>query len=132
MAQQAELTHVGEGQGEKPFWQQWKVFYAAFAQFCYVGAQGASRGINFFSSTKLNAYAVAIASYFINYVTETRGHTSSSAGAKLLAGAQGCFAVGRFSGSGASRPVSAHLKPSLTCTQQSCRTSARARSSSHI
>jgi FHS family L-fucose permease-like MFS transporter len=40
MAQQAELTHVGEGQSEKPFWQQYKVFYAAFAQFCYCGAQG--------------------------------------------------------------------------------------------
>ncbi|KAJ6506863.1 major facilitator superfamily domain-containing protein [Mycena sanguinolenta] len=81
MAQQAELTHVGEGQGEKPFWQQWKVFYATFAQFCYVGAQ------------------VAIASYFINYATETRPGTSNSAAAKLLAGAQGCFAMGRFSGS---------------------------------
>ncbi|KAJ7127298.1 hypothetical protein C8R43DRAFT_1028265 [Mycena crocata] len=81
MAEQAELTHVGEGQGEKPFRKQYKVFYAAFAQFCYVGAQ------------------VAIASYFINYATETRGNTDSSTGAKLLAGAQGCFAVGRFSGS---------------------------------
>lgn len=40
MAQQAELTHVGEGQGEKPFRKQYKVFYAAFAQFSYTGAQG--------------------------------------------------------------------------------------------
>lgn len=44
---------------------------------------------------------VAIAGYFINYVTETRGATSSALGAKFLAIAQGCFAVGRFSGSGA-------------------------------
>lgn len=45
--------------------------------------------------------AVAIAGYFINYVTETRGETSSALGAKFLAIAQGCFAIGRFSGSGA-------------------------------
>ncbi|KAJ7880134.1 major facilitator superfamily domain-containing protein [Mycena leptocephala] len=81
MAQQAELTHVGEQQGEKPFWVQWKLFYAAFAQFCYTGAQ------------------VAIATYFINYVTETRANTSSALGANFLAAAQGCLAVGRFSGS---------------------------------
>ncbi|KAJ7827402.1 major facilitator superfamily domain-containing protein [Mycena leptocephala] len=81
MAQQAELTHVGEQQGEKPFWVQWKLFYAAFAQFCYTGAQ------------------VAIATYFINYVTETRVNTSSALGANFLAAAQGCLAVGRFSGS---------------------------------
>jgi FHS family L-fucose permease-like MFS transporter len=43
---------------------------------------------------------VAIAGYFINYVTETRGETSSALGAKFLAIAQGCFAIGRFSGSG--------------------------------
>ncbi|KAJ7177146.1 major facilitator superfamily domain-containing protein [Mycena filopes] len=81
MAEQADLTHVGEGQGDKPFRKQYKVFYASFAQFCYVGAQ------------------VAIASYFINYATETRPNTSAATGAKLLAGAQGFFAAGRFSGS---------------------------------
>jgi FHS family L-fucose permease-like MFS transporter len=43
---------------------------------------------------------VAIASYFINYVTETRPNTSSSLGAKFLAGAQGAFAMGRFTGVG--------------------------------
>ncbi|KAJ6587272.1 major facilitator superfamily domain-containing protein [Mycena sp. CBHHK59/15] len=89
MAQQAELTHVGEGQGEKPFHKQYKVFFAAWAQFCYVGAQ------------------VAIASYFINYATETRPGTDSSTAAKLLAGAQGCFAVGRFSGSA----IMSHIRP---------------------
>lgn len=81
MAQQAELTHVGDQDNEKSFWRQYRVFHAAFAQFCYVGAQ------------------VAIASYFINYVTQTRPNTDSALGAKFLAGAQGCFAVGRFSGS---------------------------------
>ncbi|KAJ7743595.1 hypothetical protein B0H16DRAFT_1463584 [Mycena metata] len=79
MAEQAYLTHVDEG--EKPFFKEYKVFYASFAQFCYVGAQ------------------VAITSYFINYATETRAGTSSTTAAKLLAGAQGCFTIGRFSGS---------------------------------
>ncbi|KAG6857122.1 hypothetical protein H0H87_009253 [Tephrocybe sp. NHM501043] len=81
MAQQAETTHVGEQDNDRPFWAQYRVFHAAFAQFCYTGAQ------------------VAIAGYFINYVTETRGETSSALGAKFLAIAQGCFAVGRFTGS---------------------------------
>jgi FHS family L-fucose permease-like MFS transporter len=89
MAQQAELTHVGEEQGEKPFWTQWKLFYAAFAQFSYTGAQ------------------VAIASYFINYATETRPGTSNSVAANFLAGAQGCFAIGRFSGSA----IMSHVRP---------------------
>ena len=43
---------------------------------------------------------MAIASYFINYVTETRANTSSSLAAKFLAGAQGAFAMGRFTGVG--------------------------------
>jgi FHS family L-fucose permease-like MFS transporter len=42
---------------------------------------------------------VAIAGFFINYITETRSNTDSALGAKFLAGAQACFAVGRFSGS---------------------------------
>lgn len=42
---------------------------------------------------------VAIAGYFINYATETRKNTSSATGAIYLAVAQGCFAIGRFSGS---------------------------------
>ncbi|KAG6888096.1 hypothetical protein C0995_010701 [Termitomyces sp. Mi166 len=81
MAQQAEVTHVGDKESDRPFWTQYRVFHAAFAQFCYTGSQ------------------VAIAGYFINYVTETRGQTSSALGAKFLAIAQGCFAIGRFSGS---------------------------------
>jgi FHS family L-fucose permease-like MFS transporter len=80
MAFQAEETHAGSD--VKPFWQQYRLFHAAFAQFCYTGAQ------------------VAIAGYFINYVTETRPGTDSALGAKFLAGAQGAFALGRFSGVG--------------------------------
>jgi FHS family L-fucose permease-like MFS transporter len=78
MAFQAEETHANAD--IKPFYKQYRLFHAAFAQFCYTGAQ------------------VAIASYFINYVTETRPHTDSSLGAKFLAGAQGAFAAGRFLG----------------------------------
>ncbi|PQE28914.1 glucose galactose transporter protein [Rutstroemia sp. NJR-2017a BBW] len=77
---QAQETHAGAD--ELPFRKQWKLFHAAFAQFCYTGAQ------------------VAIAGYFINYVTETRPHTSSALGANFLAGAQASFAVGRFAGVG--------------------------------
>lgn len=80
MAFQAEETHAGSD--VKPFWKQYRLFHAAFAQFCYTGAQ------------------VAIAGYFINYVTETRPGTNSSLGAKFLAGAQGAFAMGRFTGVG--------------------------------
>ena len=75
---QAEETHANTD--IKPFRKQYRLFHAAFAQFCYTGAQ------------------IAIASYFINYVTETRPNTSSSLGAKFLAGAQGAFAMGRFTG----------------------------------
>jgi FHS family L-fucose permease-like MFS transporter len=80
MAFQAEETHANAD--IKPFRKQYRLFHAAFAQFCYTGAQ------------------VAIASYFINYVTETRANTDSSIGAKFLAGAQGAFALGRFTGVG--------------------------------
>jgi FHS family L-fucose permease-like MFS transporter len=78
MAFQAEETHASSD--IKPFHKQYRLFHAAFAQFCYTGAQ------------------VAIAGYFINYVTETRPNTDSSLGAKFLAGAQGSFAMGRFAG----------------------------------
>lgn len=47
----------------------------------------------------LTTIIVAIAGYFINYATEVRTNTSSATGAIFLAVAQGCFAVGRFSGS---------------------------------
>ena len=80
MAYQAEETHANAD--NVPFHKQYRLFHAAFAQFCYTGAQ------------------VAIAGYFINYVTETRPNTSSALGAKFLAGAQGSFALGRFTGVG--------------------------------
>jgi len=75
---QAEETHANTD--VQPFHKQYRLFHAAFAQFCYTGAQ------------------VAIAGYFINYVTEVRPNTSSSLGAQFLAGAQGAFAMGRFTG----------------------------------
>ncbi|KAK0648631.1 major facilitator superfamily domain-containing protein [Cercophora newfieldiana] len=74
---QAAKTHAGE---DLPFRKQYRLFHAAFAQFCYTGAQ------------------IAIASFFINYVTETRPNTDSALGSKFLAGAQAAFAVGRFGG----------------------------------
>ncbi|KAF2684543.1 MFS general substrate transporter [Lentithecium fluviatile CBS 122367] len=79
MAFQAEETHAGTDQ--KPFRKQYRLFHAAFAQFCYTGAQ------------------VAIAGAFINYATETRPNTDSPKAARFLAGAQGVFALGRFIGS---------------------------------
>lgn len=70
----------GGGSDDLPLRKQYRLFHAAFAQFCYTGSQ------------------VAIAGYFINYVTETRPGTSSSDGSKFLAGSQAGFAVGRFGG----------------------------------
>lgn len=67
---------------DKPIWKQFNLFHAAFAQFCYTGAQ------------------IAIASSFINFATSTRDDTSSALGAKFFAGAQAAFAIGRFVGSG--------------------------------
>lgn len=69
MAFQAETTHASSD--VKPFRKQYRLFHATFAQFCYTGAQ------------------VAIAGYFINYVTETRPNTSSTTASRFLAGAQG-------------------------------------------
>ncbi|KIY43258.1 hypothetical protein FISHEDRAFT_78677 [Fistulina hepatica ATCC 64428] len=46
---------------------------------------------------------VGIVSYFTNYATETRPNTSSALGSKFLSVAQGCFAVGCFTGSGLMR-----------------------------
>ncbi|KAB5582285.1 major facilitator superfamily domain-containing protein [Coniochaeta sp. 2T2.1] len=78
MAFQAAETHAGED--DKPFRKQYRLFHAAFAQFCYTGAQ------------------IAIASYFINYVRDTRSNTDDSLAAKFLSGAQAAFAIGRFGG----------------------------------
>ncbi|RYP85176.1 hypothetical protein DL770_005090 [Monosporascus sp. CRB-9-2] len=78
MAFQASETHANSD--DKPFWKQYRLFHAAFAQFCYTGAQ------------------VAIAAYFINYAAYTRSNTDDSLASQFLAGAQGAFAVGRFFG----------------------------------
>ncbi|KAK3299532.1 major facilitator superfamily domain-containing protein [Chaetomium fimeti] len=78
MAFQASETHAGTQ--DKPFRKQYRLFHAAFAQFCYTGAQ------------------VAIASYFINYAVETRSNTDSALASKFLAGSQAGFAIGRFGG----------------------------------
>lgn len=77
MAFQAQETNNVADQ--KPFYKQYKLFHATFAQFCYCGAQ------------------VAIASFFINYVLYTKG-TDEPTAARLFAGAQAAFAVGRFAG----------------------------------
>jgi FHS family L-fucose permease-like MFS transporter len=77
MARQAEDSGMFE---EKPLKSQWLLWMAAMSQFCYVGSQ------------------VAVAGYFVNYATEARKGTSNATGSNFLAGAQGCFAVGRFAG----------------------------------
>ncbi|GAB1737538.1 hypothetical protein NU219Hw_g1848t1 [Hortaea werneckii] len=77
---QASESHANTD--SQPFWKQYRLFHAAFAQFCYTGAQ------------------VAIAGYFINYVSENRANTTTSLASQFLAGAQGAFAMGRFIGSG--------------------------------
>ncbi|KAI1214376.1 MFS general substrate transporter [Annulohypoxylon truncatum] len=87
MAFQATETHANAD--DKPFWKQYRLFHAAFAQFCYTGAQ------------------IAIASYFINYIRDTQPAADDSKAAQLLAGAQGGFAAGRFFGSFVMRYVRA-------------------------
>jgi FHS family L-fucose permease-like MFS transporter len=80
MAFQAEETNNVADQ--KPFIKQYKLFHAAFAQFCYTGSQ------------------VAIASFFINYARATRPGTDDPTAARFFAGAQAAFAIGRFAGVG--------------------------------
>lgn len=89
MAFQAEETNNKADQ--KPFYKQYKLFHATFAQFCYTGSQ------------------VAIASFFINYCIATRPGTGSKEAARLFAGAQAAFAVGRFFGVGLMK----YVKPRL-------------------
>lgn len=79
MAYQATETHA-DADNDRPFWKQYRLFHAALAQFCYTGAQ------------------IAIASYFINYVKDTRANTTDALASQFLAGAQGGFAAGRFFG----------------------------------
>lgn len=85
MAFQVEVTHSEAD--DKPFYKQYKLFHATFAQFCYTGAQ------------------VAFAAGFINYADYTKPGRSSSTSSKLFAGAQGAFALGRFVGSALMRYV---------------------------
>jgi FHS family L-fucose permease-like MFS transporter len=42
MEYQAQET--GAGDNEKPLWKQYRLFHAAFAQFCYTGSQVAIAG----------------------------------------------------------------------------------------
>lgn len=81
MANQAAASAQKTDFEDKPLKKQYTLFFGVAAQFAYVGAQ------------------CAVAGYFINYVAAVAGH-EHDAGAKLLAGAQGCFAVGRFVASG--------------------------------
>ncbi|ORY19705.1 glucose/galactose transporter [Clohesyomyces aquaticus] len=79
MAAQSEETSGTTGYIDKPLSRQYTLFWGVAAQFCYVGSQ------------------VAIAGYFIHYVTEVKPSLSSAQGSNLLAVAQALFAIGRFS-----------------------------------
>lgn len=81
MAAQAQDSAGNTDYEDKPLLKQYTLFYGVAAQFCYVGAQ------------------CAYAGYFINYVQEVAGMNHDK-GAKFLAIAQGCFAIGRFIASG--------------------------------
>ncbi|KAI9842957.1 MAG: hypothetical protein M1837_006694 [Sclerophora amabilis] len=87
MADQAELSAADTGFQDKPLRKQYTLFFGVISQFCYVGSQ------------------VAIAGYFINYVTEVKPGLSSAAGSNQLAIAQGLFAIGRFMASFAMKYV---------------------------
>ena len=94
----AESTHANTD--IQPFRKQYRLFHAAFAQFCCKIKQINHSPTKLTHKTKKTdtGAQVAIAGYFINYVTETRPNTSSALGAQFLAGAQGAFAMGRFTG----------------------------------
>jgi len=79
MAEQNEQAADTTGYKDKPFRQQYTLFWGVCAQFCYVGSQ------------------VAIAGYFIHYCVEVKPTLSSADGSNLLAVAQALFAIGRFS-----------------------------------
>ncbi|KAF2658555.1 putative L-fucose-proton symporter [Lophiostoma macrostomum CBS 122681] len=91
MAAQSEESSANTGYIDKPLRKQYTLFWGTAAQFCYVGAQ------------------VAIAGYFIHYVTEAKPSLSSADGSNLLAVAQALFAVGRFVASFAMK----YIKPRL-------------------
>lgn len=91
MADQSEQSAATTGYADKPLSKQITLFWGTAAQFCYVGAQ------------------VAIAGYFIHYVTEAKPSLTSADGSNLLAVAQGLFAVGRFVASFAMRWIKPRL-----------------------
>ncbi|KAI9758163.1 MAG: hypothetical protein M4579_003137 [Chaenotheca gracillima] len=78
MKDQADLSAADTGYEDKPLRKQYLLYFGVVSQFCYVGSQ------------------VAIAGYFINYVTEVKPNISSAMGSNQLAIAQGLFAIGRF------------------------------------
>jgi len=81
-----------------PFREQYRLFHAAFAQYCYTGAQVAIASCVTHASDSCTSSVDWNHSFFINYVIATRADTDSALGAKFLAGAQAAFAVGRFGG----------------------------------
>ncbi|KAJ4325476.1 hypothetical protein N0V94_000619 [Neodidymelliopsis sp. IMI 364377] len=78
VAAQSDQSASSTGYQDKPFRHQYTLFWGVAAQFCYVGAQ------------------VAIAGFFIHYVTEVKPSLTTADGSNLLAVAQALFAVGRF------------------------------------
>ncbi|KAF9698723.1 hypothetical protein EKO04_003091 [Ascochyta lentis] len=78
VAAQSDQSADTTGYQDKPFRHQYTLFWGVAAQFCYVGAQ------------------VAVAGFFIHYVTEVKPSLSTADGSNLLAVAQALFAVGRF------------------------------------
>merc|ERR1712070_1105509 len=71
----------GKVVGEGPLYKQYNMIFGFVAQFCYVGAQ------------------VAIATLFINYVTENADYTAAQA-SQMLSYALIVFTVGRFIAAG--------------------------------
>lgn len=84
---QAEETHANTA--VKPFWKQYRLFHATFAQFCYTGAQYVASRSAEDDLISDRHDRVAIAGYFINYVIDAGAEPTSSVAAKFLAGAQG-------------------------------------------
>lgn len=66
MVAQAETTTDATGCTDRPLPYQYTLFWGVVAQFCYVGSQ------------------VAIAGYFINYVTAVKPSLTSAQGVNLL------------------------------------------------
>jgi len=75
------------------------LFHAAFAQFCYTGAQV---GIAGFVSVPTHHPTIEntnrLPPQFINYVIDADPKYTDATAAQMLAGAQGGFALGRFVG----------------------------------